>query len=195
MWNEPIPKWRTARKQHHCQGEGCSQVITSGERYLDRTLRDSTHCHLRYCQECGETVLALASGYHFFNGRNDFPDRYAQRICSAEWKSFRCNIIDQRGNRCERCGKESGSLALHHVHYRSLGSEQPSDVELLCPECHRGADEARSRKFRQKYTDSDDIWVVGPDGDYVGKLDPNAIYIPLKDGRHVPVHIKPKYKP
>ncbi len=40
MWNEPMPKWRTARKQHQCQGDGCAKVIASGERYLDRSLRD-----------------------------------------------------------------------------------------------------------------------------------------------------------
>jgi len=35
MWNEPMPTWRTARKQHQCQGDGCAQVIAVGERYLD----------------------------------------------------------------------------------------------------------------------------------------------------------------
>ena len=39
MWNEPMPKWRTARKQHQCQGDGCAKVIAPGERYLDRALR------------------------------------------------------------------------------------------------------------------------------------------------------------
>jgi hypothetical protein len=143
MWGEPMPKWRTAQKQHQCQGDGCAKVIAPGERYLDRALRQPTHGHLRYCQECAEPVIQRANGYHFFNGRNDFPDRYHQRISSVQWKSLKREIIKQRGNGCERCGQVSASLALHHVHYRSLGSEQPEDVELLCPECHTRADEAR----------------------------------------------------
>ena len=55
-------------------------------------------------------------------------------------------LVEQRGDRCERCGKESVPLDLHHVHYRLLGNEQPEDVELLCRECHRGADGSRAAK-------------------------------------------------
>src|SRR5262245_53556781 len=104
MWNEPMPKWRTARKQYQCQGDACAKSIDPGERYLDRSLRDPANSHLRYCEKCAEPVIARAEGYHFFNGRDDFPDRYEQHISSARWKNLRCEIIEQRGNRCERCG-------------------------------------------------------------------------------------------
>ena len=26
MWDEPMPKWRKAQKQHQCQGDGCAKV-------------------------------------------------------------------------------------------------------------------------------------------------------------------------
>jgi hypothetical protein len=146
MWNEPMPKWRTAQKQHRCQGDDCAKVIAPGERYLDKPLRHPRNSHRRYCQKCAGPVIARANAYHFFNGRNDFHDRYQQRISSAEWKELKRQLIEQRGNRCERCGQVSASLELHHVHYGSLGSEQPDDVELLCPECHKGADKARAAK-------------------------------------------------
>src|SRR5262249_55117783 len=146
MWGEPMPRWRRAQKQHQCQGDGCAKVIARGERYLDRALRLPTNSHLRYCQECAEPVTQRANGYHFFNGRNDFPDRYQQYISSVQWKNLKRKTIEQRGNRCERCRQESASLELHHKHYRSLGSEQPEDVELLCPRCHKEADEARGTK-------------------------------------------------
>ena len=119
---------------------------------------------------------------------NDFPDRYDQHISSAEWKSLKHKIIEQRGNRCECCGQEGASLDLHHVHYRSLGNEQPEDVELLCSECHSKADEAR----RPKRDYPQEGLIVGVDGDYWGKFDPDTIYIPLPDGRNVPVKVEAK---
>ena len=119
MWNEPTPKWRTARKQYQCQGDGCAKVIASGEQYLDRALNQPAHSHLRYCKECAEPVGEGAADDHFLS-RSDLPDRYAQRISSTEWKSLRREIIEQRGNRCEQCGHEGGSLVLHHLHDKSM---------------------------------------------------------------------------
>lgn len=187
MWSEPMPGWRTARMQYHCQGDGCTKVIAPGERYLDRALRHPTHSHLRYCQGCAAPVIAMAKGYHSFRRRNDFPDRYQRRISSSQWKVLKCQVIEQRGNRCQRCGQESASLTLHHVHYRSLGSEQPEDVELLCAECHTGADEARATKSRPKHVEPDEGWIVDSDGERWGRLDPDTVYIVLQDGRYVPV--------
>jgi len=74
MWNEPMPKWRTAQEaEHQCQGDGCAKVIAAGEQYLDRALRNSENGHLRYCEKCAEPFIAQADSYHFFNGRNNFP--------------------------------------------------------------------------------------------------------------------------
>jgi hypothetical protein len=70
MWDEPTPKWRTARKQYQCKGEGCAKVIASGEQYLDKALIQPAHSHFRYCKQCAEFVVAEAAGYHFFS-RND----------------------------------------------------------------------------------------------------------------------------
>jgi hypothetical protein len=127
--------------------------------------------------------MARANSYHFFRGRNDFPDRYEQRISSAEWKSLKSEIIEQRGNRCKRCREGSTSLELHHVHYRSLGNEQPEDVELLCRECHTKADDSR----RPKRDYPQEGLIVGKDGDYWGKFDPDTIYAVFPDGRNVPL--------
>lgn len=187
MWNEPMPKWCTARKQYQCQGDGCPKIIAPGERYLDKAIRNPTNSHLRYCQECAEPVIARADGYHVFRGRNDFPDRYHQRVSSAQWKILKRKVIEQRGNRCEHCGHVSASLELHHVHYRSFGSEQPEDVKLLCPECHKEADEARAAKSQPKREEPQEGQIVGIDGDHWGKLDPDTIYVPLPDGRYLPV--------
>jgi HNH endonuclease len=77
-------------------------------------------------------------------------DDYNCHIGSTDWKRFKRELIKQRGYRCERCGQVSAPLELHHLHYHSLGSEQPKDVELLCPKCHKGADEARAAKSRKR---------------------------------------------
>jgi 5-methylcytosine-specific restriction endonuclease McrA len=194
MWGEPLPKWRKAQKQYQCQGEGCTKVIEPGDRYLDKTLRHPENSHLRYCQECGEPVLERAKGYHFFNGRNDFPDRYQERIASTEWKLFRRTVIEQRGNRCERCSRDDTTLVLHHLHYRSLGNEQPEDVELICSECHTAADEKRALKGRAKREYRDHGLIIGADGvAHWAKFDPHTIYIPLDDGRYLPVKSTKKH--
>jgi hypothetical protein len=147
MWNEPMPKWRTARKQYRCQGNGCAKVIAPGQRYLDRALAHWTNRHLRYCQQCAGPVIERANRYHSLNGRNDFSDRYQECISSPRWKLLRRKIIWLRGKRCEHCGQDCVPLALHHKHYHSLGSEQPEDVELLCRECHARADQEREVGF------------------------------------------------
>ena len=187
MWGEPMPTWRRAQKQHQCQGDGCGKVIAKGERYLDRALRIPMNKHLRYCEKCAEPVIARANGYHFFNGRSDWPDRYQQSIASGQWRSLRRKVIELRGNRCQQCGQEGASMHIHHLHYRSLGSEQLEDVELLCAECHTKADLARALKGRPKHVEPDEGWIVGPDGERWGKLDPDMIYLVLRDGRYVPV--------
>lgn len=192
MWNDPKPVWRTARKEFLCQGDACTKRIAPGERYLDRSLRHPTHSHLRYCSECGPSILRPNDDFHALNGRNNFPERYQKHISGTQWKALRRQVIEQRGSLCERCGKESTALSLHHIHYRSLGSEQPEDVELLCAECHGQADEARATKGRARRVEPEEGWIVGPDGEHWGRLDPDAVYIPLPDDRYLPVPFKGK---
>jgi 5-methylcytosine-specific restriction endonuclease McrA len=78
--------------------------------------------------------------------RHSSRHNYNSHIGSPEWQRFKCEIIEQRGHRCERCLHVSAYLELHHKHYYSFGSERPEDVELLCPKCHKAADDARAAK-------------------------------------------------
>jgi hypothetical protein len=96
------------------------------------------HCAGRYWMKIDSCV------------RHSWRNDYNWHIGSTEWKRLKREVIEQRGRRCERCRQESAYLELHHKHYHSLESEQREDVELLCPKCHRGADEARAAKSRPK---------------------------------------------
>jgi hypothetical protein len=140
-----MPQWRKAQRRHQCHGDACTNVIAPGDRYLDEAVIHPTKTHRRYCQECAEPVWAWHNGRRYFRGRNDFPDRYQQRIASAEWKRLKRELINQRGNNCERCG-QGGGLHLHHRTYARLGDELPEDVELLCHPCHMKADQERQQE-------------------------------------------------
>jgi len=149
-WGEAKPVWRTARKQFACAGNGCTRSIEPGDRYLDQTQRDLEHAHYRYCQPCGKLIEEQVEYFrlHIGRGENDFFDRYQQHIASTAWKNLRAEVIELRGyrcQRCQRCQQDKPGLALHHVHYRTLGHETPDDVELLCAVCHEIADFERSK--------------------------------------------------
>ena len=64
---------------------------------------------------------------------------YKAYIASKHWKRFKRSIEAKRGKRCELCGNASDYLDLHHLNYRRLGCELPSDVRLLCRDCHEAA--------------------------------------------------------
>lgn len=61
------------------------------------------------------------------------PEKYDQYLESEHWKNFRKEIID-KNKRCQICGNKAKQL--HHLHYRTLYKEQPSDVIALCDKCH-----------------------------------------------------------
>jgi hypothetical protein len=131
-------------------GGHCCELCGSG-RYVYRirlpreqeAAERHKHCAGRYWRKMQEVP---SDSFARHSWRND----YNSYVGSTEWKRLKCDLIKQRGNRCERCRRVSADLELHHKHYYSLRSEQPEDVELLCPKCHRGADEARAAKSRLK---------------------------------------------
>jgi hypothetical protein len=96
-------------------------------------------------------MMEMEASYQLIKRGTDFPDRYQERISSTAWKNLRAELIELRGSRCERCKEETASLDLHHIHYRSLGDEQPEDVELLCRECHTKANNARRPKRNEPH--------------------------------------------
>ena len=78
---------------------------------------------------------------------DEWRQRYNDHLNSDEWRDLKRKIVRERGNMCERCGS-AGLLHLHHKTYDRLGEELPSDLELVCVDCHKIADEERSQQAR-----------------------------------------------
>jgi hypothetical protein len=55
---------------------------------------------------------------------------------SPEWIKLKCDLIQERGSMCERCGKETEVLSPHHLTYKNFKKEEPEDLILLCRGCH-----------------------------------------------------------
>jgi len=71
-------------------------------------------------------------------------DTYKRYIRSPEWRVRRQRVLARAAMRCERCNRIGGGLEVHHLRYDSLGFEPDSDLEVLCPDCHKMADQERT---------------------------------------------------
>jgi hypothetical protein len=57
------------------------------------------------------------------------------RTYGAAWRKRRARYARKVGWRCERCGTSEGRLELHHID--PLGTDEDSNLELLCAAHHR----------------------------------------------------------
>jgi len=65
---------------------------------------------------------------------------YQDERKNAGWNSWhadkmRSKLIAERGNCCERCGKDNIKLELHHIDH-NLAHNAPDNFQLLCRDCH-----------------------------------------------------------
>lgn len=80
-------------------------------------------------------------------------ERYEAVLRSPRWLALRARLIRECDRRCQRCNRKSDPLQLHHRTYERLGEERDEDVEVLCLECHRKADEQRSANSQARSSD------------------------------------------
>lgn len=87
-----------------------------------------------------------------FGERHDEPDEYTSYMASARWAQKRAWKLEAVGHRCEKCGqsKYSGVLDVHHLTYDRLGHERLEDLQVLCKQCHEGADIDRWQRERDE---------------------------------------------
>jgi hypothetical protein len=62
--------------------------------------------------------------------------KYYNYLKSNEWKSIRLDLLEIRGEKCERCASVN-NLQVHHLTYDNLFNEAPEDLEILCRSCHK----------------------------------------------------------
>jgi hypothetical protein len=79
---------------------------------------------------------------------------YLEYINSLAWKRRAETAKAKAGHRCQRCGfsKYSRPLTVHHLNYDNLGHEKDNDLQVLCPPCHKEADEERVQAATAKRT-------------------------------------------
>ena len=63
---------------------------------------------------------------------------YQDYLKTEHWKILRRRLIKKSRGVCAICGvKCKRIMQLHHKTYVRLGEERPSDMMVLCPNCHR----------------------------------------------------------
>ncbi len=61
---------------------------------------------------------------------------YNDYLNSEAWKSLKRLLIQERGTKCQKCGKDGLRLDGHHLTYKRLFNEMPEDILLICRKCH-----------------------------------------------------------
>ena len=62
--------------------------------------------------------------------------RYHRQTHNRVWASIRQRVLDRDGHRCKECGKP-GRLECHHkVHLQDGGTNDLSNLQVLCRGCH-----------------------------------------------------------
>ncbi len=79
------------------------------------------------------------------------PD-YHIYILSKKWEKKREKALVLADHQCEIC-TSSFHLSVHHLTYERLGREIPSDLQVLCEDCHLMAHEDKPGIARDSLTE------------------------------------------
>lgn len=71
---------------------------------------------------------------------SDSEEDKNQKVRNALTNSMRQKLKDAVGGKCEQC-KQKGDLEIHHIRpVAKGGNNAPSNLVVLCPNCHQDAD-------------------------------------------------------
>ena len=59
-----------------------------------------------------------------------------QYLLSPEWATKRKAVLKAANYECQMCNSAT-DLHVHHINYKSLYREKPSDLVCLCSHCHK----------------------------------------------------------
>lgn len=60
---------------------------------------------------------------------------YSEYIGTRHWQAKRRRALERAGNKCQICATTE-ALSVHHNTYERIGRERPTDLFVLCDECH-----------------------------------------------------------
>jgi len=72
---------------------------------------------------------------------------YKSYLQSPEWERRRQAAFDYADHRCQVCYSNI-KIQAHHRTYERLGAERPSDLTVLCDDCHAKYHGKMSRRLR-----------------------------------------------
>lgn len=62
---------------------------------------------------------------------------YDDYLLSPQWQVKRKGALDRAGGKCQMCAATKRQLHVHHNNYHRLFDELPTDLIVLCCDCHR----------------------------------------------------------
>ena len=73
----------------------------------------------------------------YFIARDGLTYDYDDYISSPAWRAKRQEVFRLQGRLCSNCTTIFGRMHVHHLHYDTLGWEDPeNDLVVLCEACH-----------------------------------------------------------
>ena len=69
---------------------------------------------------------------------------YQEYLQTPEWQARRKDALQRAEYRCQTCNASDRILDVHHRTYERRGHEKPSDLTVLCRDCHELFHQRRS---------------------------------------------------
>lgn len=77
-------------------------------------------------------------------------EEYAEYLRGNWWQTKRKQKLKSAGYQCFRCGAKNVMFQVHHLHYKTLGREKNTDLQVLCRPCHIAAHPEKHRTAEPK---------------------------------------------
>jgi 5-methylcytosine-specific restriction endonuclease McrA len=122
----------------------CNIAKANGNAFCSSTCHGKYQSKERPCPVCGKQVLAKKHAVccsRECSNKNRTGIKYGigrPRCNVVKLRTLKSRLIEERGPNCQICGYDNTNIIVaHHIIERSNGgSDDPSNLQLLCPNCH-----------------------------------------------------------